>query len=58
MRRTAVIKIILAALGIIDAVIVYACCVVAGRADEAVYRMEVEKGELDHEGWTDHSAGS
>lgn len=29
------IKIILAALGVIDAVIVYACCVVAGRADNA-----------------------
>lgn len=48
------IKIILAALVIIDAVIVCACCVVAGRADEAVYCMGVEKGELDHEGWPDH----
>lgn len=58
MRRTAVIKIILAALVIIDAVIMYACCVVAGRAEAAVYRMEVEKGDLDYEGRTDHSAGS
>lgn len=52
------IKIILAALVIIDAVIMYACCVVAGREEAAVYRMEVEKGDLDYEGRTDHSAGS
>ena len=58
MRRTTVIKIILAALVIIDAVIMYACCVVAGRADEEVPRMEVKKGDRDYEGRTDHSTGS
>ena len=33
---------ILAVIVIIDAVIAYACCVVAGRADEAIRRMNEE----------------
>ena len=34
---------ILAAVAIINAVIAYACCVVAGRADEAIGRMNEEE---------------
>lgn len=33
---------ILAAMAVIDAVIAYACCVVAGRADDASERMNEE----------------
>lgn len=33
---------ILAAMAVIDAAIAYACCVVAGRADEAIRRMNEE----------------
>lgn len=33
---------ILASVAIINAVIAYACCVVAGRADEAIGRMNEE----------------
>ena len=33
---------ILAAMAVIDALIVYACCVVAGREDEAIRRMDEE----------------
>lgn len=36
---------ILAAMAIIDAAIVYACCVVAGRADEAAERMRKEDSD-------------
>lgn len=36
---------ILAAIVIIDALIVYACCVVAGRADEAAERMRKEDSD-------------
>lgn len=34
---------ILAAMAVIDAVIAYACCVVAGRADEAAEELEAKK---------------
>ena len=34
---------ILAAMAVIDALIVYACCVVAGRADEAAEKWMNEK---------------
>lgn len=34
---------ILAAMAVIDALIVYACCVVAGRADEVAEELEVKK---------------
>lgn len=36
---------IFAAVVIIDALIVYACCVVAGRADEAAERMRKEDSD-------------
>lgn len=35
---------ILAAMAVIDAVIAYACCVAAGRADEAEERMNGKEG--------------
>lgn len=42
---------ILVAVAIINALIVYACCVVAGRADEAEERWMNEKGSNEH--WVD-----
>ena len=45
---TKIIITILAAVVIIDALIVYACCVVAGRADEATERWLTEKGSNEH----------
>ena len=41
--RMKIIITILAAIVIIDALIVYSCCVVAGRADEAAEELEAKK---------------
>lgn len=40
---TKIIIKILAAMAVIDAVIAYACCVVAGRADDVVEKMKEQK---------------
>lgn len=42
---------ILSAVAIINALIVYACCVVAGRADEVAEKWMNEKGSNEH--WVD-----
>ena len=42
---------ILAVIVIIDALIVYACCVVAGRADDAAEKWVNEEGSNEH--WVD-----
>lgn len=36
---------ILAAMAVIDALIAYACCVAAGRSDEAIRRMNEEDAD-------------